>query len=131
MVISSNLKAARKAEKEILREVAKHGYAEACTFAIRLALEEGLNNAITHGNRMDPTKTVQVDFDIDAERAQIIIADQGEGFMPQSVPDPTVEENIEKPCGRGIMLMRAYMDVVEYDKNGTRIRLVKRNAQKG
>lgn len=127
MVIASNLEAARAVEKAILREVACHGYDEAATFAIKLALEEGLNNAIKHGNRYDSGKSVEVHFDIDGERASVTITDQGKGFDLSAVPDPTADENLEKPCGRGIMLMCAYMDEVRYNEKGNRVHMVKRN----
>ena len=127
MVIASNLEAARAVEEALLREVARHGYDEAATFAIKLALEEGLNNAIKHGNRYDPEKSVEVHFDIDGERASVTIADQGKGFDLSAVPDPTADENLEKPCGRGIMLMCAYMDEVRYNEKGNRVYMVKRN----
>ena len=127
MVIASNLEAARAVEEALLREVTRHGYDEAATFAIKLALEEGLNNAIKHGNRYDPEKSVEVHFDIDGERASVTIADQGKGFDLSAVPDPTTDENLEKPCGRGIMLMCAYMDEVRYNEKGNRVHMVKRN----
>jgi len=128
LTIASSLTAAREAEESVLREVARNGYGEAVTFAIKLALEEALNNAIKHGNRYDPAKRVEVAFEIDREQAAITITDQGEGFDPDAVPDPTTDENLEKPDGRGIMLMRAYMDEVRYGEPGNRVHMVKRNA---
>lgn len=125
--ISSKLGQARQVEKLLLDEAEKFGYGEAAIFAIKLALEEALNNAIKHGNGFDSGKTVEVAFDIDARQAVVTITDQGRGFNPKSVPDPTADENLEKPCGRGIMLMKAYMDRVEYNKQGNQVRLVKRN----
>ena len=127
MVIESDLKAARKLEEHVLRDVARHGYSEASTFAIRLALEEGLNNAIKHGNRMDASKLIEVVYDVDDRRAAITITDQGRGFEPGTVPDPTADENLEKPCGRGIMLMHAYMDEVRFNERGNQVHLVKQN----
>lgn len=127
MVIESDLKAVRKLEEHVLRDVARHGYSEASTFAIRLALEEGLNNAIKHGNRLDRTKLIEVTYEVDSRRTSITITDQGLGFEPAKVPDPTADENLEKPCGRGIMLMRAYMDEVRFNERGNQVHLVKRN----
>ena len=127
MVIASDWKAARLVEQRLLKEVARHGYSEAAVFAIKLALEEGLTNAIRHGNGGDPTKKVEVSFDVDANRAVITITDQGEGFNPAAVPDPTADENLEKPSGRGIMLMRAYMDEVRYNTRGNQVHILKRN----
>jgi serine/threonine-protein kinase RsbW len=127
MVISSDLQVARKLALELLGVVKRCGYDEACAFAIRLALEEALNNAVRHGNRMDPAKVVEVEYDIDPRRAIITVTDQGEGFNPAGVPDPTTDENLEKPTGRGIMLMRAYMDQVRFNDRGNQVRLVKQN----
>lgn len=112
---------------QLLGVVNRCGYGEACAFAIRLAMEEALCNAIRHGNRMDPSKVVEVDYDIDPARAIITVTDQGEGFDPSTVPDPTTDENLEKPTGRGIMLMRAYMDEVHFNDRGNQVRMVKNN----
>lgn len=127
MVIPSELQVVRQTALEVL-DVVKHcGYDEASAFGIRLALEEALYNAIKHGNRMDPAKVVKVDVDIDRSRAVLTVTDQGEGFDPATVPDPTTDENLERPCGRGIMLMRAYMDEVHFTPPGNQVRLVKQN----
>ena len=128
VVIPSDLAAAHEAEKALLAEVAGCNYSEASTFAIKLAVEEGMNNAIKHGNRFDARKTVELAYDISKDRAVITITDQGAGFNPSAVPDPTADENLEKPTGRGVMLMHAYMDEVAYNCKGNQVRMVKRNA---
>ena len=130
MVIGSDLKSARKVEQRVLRETARYGYSEACRFAIRLALEEGLNNAIRHGSRSDAKKRIEVLCRIDEHRAAITITDEGSGFDPETVPDPTADENLEKPSGRGTMLMRAYMDEVRYNERGNQVHMVKLNTGK-
>ncbi|MBA4031149.1 MAG: ATP-binding protein [Planctomyces sp.] len=94
-------------------------------FGMRLALEEGLVNAIKHGNRMDPEKTVRVACEVSDVLARVEIEDQGPGFDWNDVPDPTAEENLERPCGRGIMLMRAFMSKVEYNESGNKVLLEK------
>ena len=127
LVISSDLKAAREAERIVLGEVARWGYTSSARFAIRLALEESFNNAINHGNRRDPKKQVTIAFDVDETCFTITIADRGEGFDPSVVPDPRADENLEKPSGRGIMLMRAYMDEVRFNKKGNQVQMIKRN----
>jgi len=114
-------------ERTVLDEVARRGYAESCRFAIRLALEEAPNNAINHGNRRDPSNKVTVSYDINDQYVALTVGDEGAGFNPSDVPDPTVDENLEKPCGRGIMLMRAYMDEVRFSNKGTRVHMVKHN----
>jgi serine/threonine-protein kinase RsbW len=129
MVISSNLNEARRLEEKLLQEVARFGYEEADTFAIKLALEEGLVNAIKHGNKYDRKKTVSVVSRIDENEASFTITDEGSGFHLDDVPDPTADENIERPCGRGLMLIRAFMDEVSYNETGNQVRLVKRRSR--
>ncbi len=124
-VIPTDLLAARDLAEELLGKVQSQGYEEAELFAIRLALEEGLINAIKHGNKFDRDKSITVCMELDARRVVISIADEGQGFDPATVPDPTADENLEKPCGRGIMLMRAYMDRVEFNDRGNEVHMVK------
>lgn len=128
IVIASKLVEARAVEDEILDHVGRLNYDDSAVFGIKLALEEGLNNAIKHGNACDPARTVEVVYDVSEKQLEVTITDEGHGFQPDDVPDPTADENLEKPSGRGIMLMRAYMDEVEYNKRGNRLRLVKRKS---
>lgn len=95
-------------------------------FGIRLALDEAIVNAIKHGNGFSPDKTVRVKCLIEDQLLQVEIEDQGPGFCLEDVPDPTEEENLERPCGRGIMLMRSFMSHVEYSPTGNRVLLEKR-----
>ncbi|MBC23561.1 MAG: anti-sigma regulatory factor [Phycisphaerae bacterium] len=103
--------------------LASHGYSEACVFGIRLAFEEGLVNAFRHGNENDPDKPVRITYSIDSTEVHLQLEDQGAGFDPESVPDPTREENLEIPSGRGIMLMRAYMSEVVFIPPGNKLRM--------
>jgi serine/threonine-protein kinase RsbW len=96
-------------------------YTEAERWAIRLALEEGLSNAFRHGNKNDPHKTVRFECTLNGKEARFEIQDEGPGFDPSSVPDPTDDANIEIPSGRGIMLIRAYMSEVEYHPPGNHL----------
>ena len=114
---------ARPVQDEIIQQVEAHDYNTSCTFAIRLALEEALSNAIKHGCKMDPQKEVTLDCSISDEVIEINIQDQGPGFNPEIVPDPTVEENLEIPSGRGLVLMRSFMTDVEIQPPGNRVRL--------
>ena len=125
-MIPTDLGAARRVAQKVLEKVEAQGHGEEVCFAIRLALEEALSNAVKHGNRFDAGKKITVSADVDGERAEITVADEGEGFDPGAVPDPTADENLEKPCGRGIMLMHAYMDKVQYNDRGTEVHMVKR-----
>lgn len=123
----SELKTARKIEPLVLAELRRHGYSEEATFAVRLALEEALANAINHGNRKDPNKNVRIDYRVDPRRAVIRVSDEGGGFDRSAVPDPTAPENLEKPSGRGIMLMEAYMTRVRWNAQGNQVEMVKLN----
>ena len=94
-------------------------------FGIRLALDEAIVNAIKHGNAFHPEKTVRVNCLITTELFRVEIEDQGTGFKPEDVPDPTEHENLDRPCGRGIMLMRSFMSKIEYNESGNRVLLEK------
>ena len=110
--------------EQVISAVESSGFDEASTFAIRLALEEAVANAFRHGNAADPTKMVKVEFEIDSSRIWLAVEDEGSGFDPNAVPDPTEDENLEIPSGRGIMLMRAYMTNVEIKAPGNRIEMI-------
>lgn len=125
IVIASDLQAARRVEEQLLSETQAHGYSRECTFAIRLALEEAIVNAHKHGNRKDPAKTITISYDIDQTRAIVRVRDEGQGFDPDAIPDPTVPDRIPLPTGRGIMLMRAYLDELCYNDQGNEVQLVK------
>ena len=90
-------------------------------------MEEALVNAIKHGNKLDPDKRVMIDATISPNEAEISIEDEGPGFDRGSVPDPLAEENLEKPSGRGILLIESYMSQVKWDHGGRRVRMVKKN----
>jgi len=125
MVIPNDLRAAAGTERAIVEEVERHGYGADATFAIRLAIEEALTNAIKHGNSNDPSRRVFVRYAVDARRAVVCVRDEGKGFNVEEVPDPTAPDRISLPNGRGIMLMRAYMDEITYSERGNEVRLVK------
>jgi serine/threonine-protein kinase RsbW len=125
--IPSDFIAGRDVQKRILDDVAAAGYNAEATFAIKLALEEALINAIKHGNKLDPGKKVRVWAKVTPATCEIHVEDEGPGFDRKSVPDPTAEENIEKCSGRGILLMEAYMNSVAWDRGGRRVRMVKKN----
>ena len=127
VVIPTELKAAKTVADEVLRQVKRQRYGPEARFAIKLALEEALVNALRHGNQCRPETHVVVEYDVGARRTVIQITDEGCGFDPDSLPDPTADENLECPCGRGVMLMRVYMDEVRYNRRGNSVRLIKRN----
>ena len=110
-------------QSEVAEALAARGYEEGAMFAIRLALEEAIVNAFRHGNRSDPKKVVFFRAAVDGARADFEVEDQGPGFDPAQIPDPTDEDNIEIPSGRGVMLIKADMTEVEYLRPGNRLRM--------
>lgn len=115
----------RPTRERIIASLRELGYPQSDLFAVRLAVNEALVNAIEHGNRRDPNKKVTIACQIDPEKAEIIVTDQGAGFEPGSVPDCTADENLCKTCGRGIAMMRGFMDTVEFEGKGNTVKLVK------
>ena len=99
------------------------GFDEGEIFAIRLAMEEAIANGFRHGNEGDPTKSVTVAYGIEESGMTLAVEDQGTGFDPTAVPDPTEDANLEIPSGRGLMLMRAYMTEVVVVPPGNRIEM--------
>ena len=125
--VPSTLQDAKKPEAVILREVRRCGYSQDATFAIKLALEEAIINAVKHGNHNDESKTVTVRYCVTPEQTVIVVRDQGGGFEPDKVPDPTAPDRLSLPDGRGIMLMRAYLTDLWYSPCGREVCLIKRN----
>ena len=106
-------------------------YSPKDTFAVRLALEEALVNAIKHGHEGDRSKEVHLRYQLSPERILLEIEDQGTGFRMQDVPDPTAPENLERPCGRGLMLMRHYMSEVTFSTRGNSVKMSKFYSRNG
>lgn len=123
--ISSTRAAASEVCRELLSDVEDHGFSKEAVFGIHLALEEAVTNAVEHGNRLDPDKQVRIEWLVDDDKFDITVTDDGQGFSPGQVPDPRNAENIEKPSGRGVLLMKSYMDVVEFNEKGNRVYMVK------
>lgn len=125
IVVNNDLRSAKEPEERILHEVQRCGYDPDTVFAIKLAFEEAITNAVKHGNKNDKSKTITIKYFVDRNRVILAIRDQGQGFVPETVPDPTLAENLERPCGRGLMLIRSYMTEVRYDQNGTEVWMMK------
>ena len=99
------------------------GYPPQDLFAVGLALDEALVNAIKHGHRRDPRKRVEVRYRVDPGEVRVEILDQGPGFDPARVPDPRAAENRGRESGRGLLLMRAYMTWVRHNERGNGVTL--------
>ena len=123
---ASDLHLSADVQKELQELWQAQGMSEMDLPDMQLALEEGMANAIKHGNKMDPAKKVTVECFLSEDVVRIVIQDEGEGFDPDNVPDPTLPENLDKPSGRGVMLMKAFMDDVLYNDIGNQLTFIKR-----
>jgi len=125
VVVESKPSGLREPCERLLSVLEERGYTQDDMFAVHLALEEAFLNAVKHGNKMDPTKKVMLEYLVDDEKVEIRVMDEGRGFDPGSIPDPRAGENLYRPEGRGLLLINAYMDVVEYNEQGNGLRMVR------
>ncbi|MBX3358009.1 MAG: ATP-binding protein [Phycisphaeraceae bacterium] len=132
LVLRSERAEIDRAIENLLGVLERLNYPDAARFAVRLAIEEGLANAFNHGHKALPKDTpVRLEFKATPAQVHISIEDQGPGFKPAAVPDPTLDENLEIPTGRGLLLMRSYMSKVDYNDRGNRVSMVYRNPALG
>lgn len=127
--IPSKTGAGRRLLEEVLQQLERQHWIPHDIFSVHLAMEEALVNAVKHGNRLDTTKQIHVTCRMSPNLLRVEIADEGEGFDPSMIPDPTDPSRIESPTGRGIMLMRSFMSRVEYNDAGNRVVLEKERAE--
>ena len=125
VVIPSDYESGQAVVEQIMLDVAECGFSSRDLFGVRLAVDEAVTNAIKHGNRLSPNKTVRVLFSRNQSRIRIEVEDQGAGFHPEDVPDPTADENLDRPSGRGLLLMREFMTLIEYSPKGNQVVLEK------
>ncbi|MCH2136809.1 MAG: ATP-binding protein [Phycisphaerales bacterium] len=111
----------RAAVEDVHAALSDRGWDETAAFAVRLALEEGLTNALRHGHGGDPSLVINMGCTISAQRIELVIEDQGPGFEPETVPDPTADENLTIASGRGLALMRAFMTSVTVHPPGNKL----------
>ncbi len=112
----------------IIESIRGAGFDESACFGIQLALDEALANAVIHGNGRSTKARVVITYDVTARKVYLSIEDEGTGFDPSSVDDPTREENLEIPAGRGLFLMRAYMTQVHYNDRGNCVTMLHERA---
>jgi serine/threonine-protein kinase RsbW len=112
--------------QEVLCSLEEAGFSVKETFAVRLAVEEAIANAIKHGHQGDPTKEVRVRYHATPTCVLVEVHDEGPGFRPDEVPDPLAPENLESDHGRGLLLMRTYMSWVGYNDKGTCVTMCKK-----
>ena len=120
--------ASRLITEDLLEQLGVHGWSPSDIFAIHLAAEEAIVNAIVHGNKLDPEKVVRVACVVSPTLARVEVTDEGPGFDPGSVPDCRLEERLDAPNGRGVMLMRTFMTRIEYNARGNRVLMEKQRS---
>ena len=120
-----------QAQARVVAELERQGYPKASVFAVRLALHEAMSNAFAHGHKDVPHLPVTLEYRVGPELTEITVEDQGPGFDPGSIPDPTLDENLERGCGRGLLLIRAYMTSAEYNDRGNALKMVYRRPAGG
>jgi len=128
LVLGSRFEHIEIAERTLLDLVAQMGCENDEQYWIVTALREAIANAVRHGNREQPERKVRVDYSIEGRTVTIRVQDEGEGFDPSEIPDPTREENLLRPSGRGIFYMQQFMSRVEFSRapeGGTTVVMVK------
>jgi serine/threonine-protein kinase RsbW len=125
MLIESSMAAFEEPRQWLLHQLSRFGYGDDDVFAAHLAFQEAFYNAMKHGNKMNSKEKVKIDCLISSDRIEISMTDTGSGFDPDAVPDCRVGENLFKTEGRGLLLMRSYMDVVEFNEIGNSVHMVR------
>lgn len=126
---ASRIEAVEEAAGAVTEFLSRLGVGDDVAFGVDMALRESVTNAVVHGNKLDETKFVDVSLKSLPGAFEITVHDQGTGFDPSDIPDPTEAQNILKTSGRGIFFMRNLMDEVEWTvdpKGGTTVRMMKK-----
>jgi serine/threonine-protein kinase RsbW len=129
LTLPSRIESVEEAAVAIAGILGRLGVSEEATFAVDMAIREAVTNAVLHGNKQHDKKFVRVTIESSPDSIEISVHDEGEGFNPQDVPNPTETENIMKSSGRGIFFMRNFMDDVEWlirPEGGTTVRMRKK-----
>ena len=125
----SRIETVATAAAAVAEFISRYGISDDAAFGIDMAIREAVTNAVLHGNRQDESKTVDIVLKSSPDAVEISVHDQGPGFNPEDVPDPTTQENVLKTSGRGIFFMRTFMDEVDWlirPEGGTTVRMLKR-----
>jgi serine/threonine-protein kinase RsbW len=123
--LSSDLDVGHAAIEELLNALTASGWEGSDLFRIQMAIEEAIVNAIEHGNKRDESKKVHTVFRVTPEKVLMEITDEGAGFDHRNVADPTTDELVDQPRGRGVMLIRELMTEVVYNEIGNQVTIIK------
>ncbi len=119
--VASKREACLRIIEQTQQAIESAGLGGTVAFAVRLAMEEAMVNAIRHGHGGDESLEIKVEVSVDSSEINVAVEDMGPGFDPDAVPDPTADENLMIASGRGLTLMRAFMTEVEIVPPGNRI----------
>ena len=125
MVLRSSLESIESVEKLISQVKEQYALSDQCCNDVWVVLNEAVSNAIRHGNKYDPTKKVRLSVETKFDRYLCFtVKDEGNGFDPANIPDPTSPERIYEPSGRGVFLIKKLADAVNYTRNGSSVEMV-------
>jgi len=124
-VVKGTREAFDEIQASVLESMEDAGYSETDLFSVRVAIEEALANALLHGHQGDKSCDIEVQWKVDCKSVEISVTDQGRGYDPSMVPDPTADENLTLPSGRGLAMMRAFMDDVHINEKGNKVTMVR------
>jgi serine/threonine-protein kinase RsbW len=128
LLLDSTLDSVEVAERAVLQDAEDIGFGEDELHQLGMAVRESMVNAVVHGNRYNARKKVRVAITKAADRLTIVIADEGDGFDVTLIPDPLADENLLRQSGRGLLLMRAFVDEFQVrrgEPSGTEVKMVK------
>ncbi len=123
--LPSELDVGHAAIEELMIALGAAGWIGMDVFRIQMAIEEAVVNAIEHGNKREPSKKVRLVFQVTPDKAMMIVTDEGPGFDHRNLADPTTEEMLDKPRGRGVMLMRELMNEANFNEIGNEVTMIK------
>lgn len=124
-LIPSESASGKQVIDRLIKILAGLDWLEHDVFGVHLSVEEAIVNSIKHGNRNDPNKKVRIVVKASRKQLWVQVTDEGDGFNPADVPDPTDDENLEMPSGRGLMLMRSFMSSITYSAKGNQVTMEK------
>ena len=116
-------------QEYVLELMRKYQYGDHDLFSVRVAFEEALANALLHGHQGDTTFEIDILWLVTSEFVEIEVIDQGRGYDPETIPDPTANENLTLPSGRGLAMIRAFMNEVHVNERGNHLKMVRHKEQ--